>query len=93
MAVFIRKILFPILLFTVLFIIILHLWNDSEVTNINYTLKAYKNTVALYKGEKIIEVYSDIVLNTLPEKDIRTFKTGLSFSSPSEAQNYLEDFE
>ena len=61
--------------------------------NQNYTLKAYKNTVALYNGEEIVKIYDDVVLNTLPEKDIYLFKSGLSVTSPEQADCYLEDFD
>lgn len=59
----------------------------------NYSLKAYKNTVALYNGDEIIEIYNNIVLNTLPEKDIIAFKNGIDVSTPSQAETLLEDYE
>lgn len=93
MAVFIKKILFPILLFTAAFILVLHFPDDTKATNINYTLKAYKNTVALYNGEKIVNIYDSIVLNTLPQKDIQNFKSGIPVASPEQAAFYLEDFD
>ncbi len=93
MAIFIKKIIFPILLFISIFLIFLHLVSDSKTTINNYTLKAYKNTVALYNGEEIIDVYDNIVLNTLPNNDVSKFKSGISVASPSQAEIYLQDFE
>jgi len=93
MAVFIKKFLFLILLFSSTFIIILHLTNHTEPANINYTLKAYKNTVALYNEDEIINIYDNIVLNTLPKNDIQNFNNGISFSSITQAEIYLEDFD
>ncbi len=93
MAIFIKKIIFPILLLTAAFLIFLHSLNNSKTVDNNYTLKAYKNTVALYNGEEIINIYDGIVLNTLPQKDIQNFKSGIVVSSPEQATVYLEDFD
>ncbi len=95
MTVFIKKFLFPILIFISVFLLILYYINNNQnvSTSVNYTLKAYKNTVALYSGEEVIEVYNNIVLNTLPQKDIQSFKSGISVTTPQHAENYLEDFD
>lgn len=65
----------------------------STPSTTSYTLKSYKNTVALYNGEEIIEVYGDIILNTLPPQDIQSLNNGILVSDKSQAQTYLEDFE
>ena len=95
MAVFVKKVLFPILIFISVFLIILYLINNyqSTQTSVNYTLKAYKNTVALYNGDEIIEIYNNIVLNTLPEKDIQNFNNGIPVTTPTQAKTYLENFD
>ncbi len=95
MRFFIQNILFPILSFAFSFLIILHIitnYNKTN-TNLNYTLKSYKNTVALYNGEKIIKIYNNIVLNTLPQTDIQNFNKGIPVSTQVEAELYLEDFD
>ena len=95
MPYFIKKILLPILVFCAFFIILLHFIKDyqSVDTSVNYTLKSYKNTVALYKNDEILKIYDDIVLNTLPQKDVLQFNTGIPVTSQSQAETYLEDFE
>lgn len=97
MPFFIKKILFPILTFvSVLFLFFKIDDPDTPATaasDINYILKSYKNTVALYNGEEIIEVYDNIILNTLPLEDIRNFNIGIPVSTPAAAELYLEDFE
>ncbi len=80
-------------LFTAAFLIVLHLINDTEAPKNNYTLKAYKNTIALYSGDEIIDIYDNIVLNTLPKNDIQNFSNGISFSTITQAEIYLEDFD
>lgn len=95
MSVFIKKILFPILIFISVFMLILYHISYHQATNtsVSYTLKSYKNTVALYNGEKIIKIYNSIVLNTLPEKDIQNFNNGIPVTTPTQAEAYLEDFD
>lgn len=83
-----------LLLFIILLILSLCLVGTHlDTTGDNYTLKAYKNTVALYNGDKIIKTYSNIVLNTLPQKDIQSFKTGITMASQQDADDFLIDFE
>lgn len=59
----------------------------------NYCLKSYKNTVALYNGEEIIQIYNNIVLNTLPEQDVINFNNGIAVATPAQAEIILEDFD
>ncbi len=95
MTVFIKKILFPILLFIAVFVTILHCVNNRKEIekNVEYTLKSYKNTIALYSGDDIVEIYNNIVLNTLPEADIQSFNKGVSISSPAQAEIFLENYD
>ena len=95
MQFFIKKILFPILCLISAFLMILHFITQYQKTDtsVSYTLKSYKNTVALYNGEEIIQVYNSIVLNTLPQKDIESFNKGISVSTKAQAETYLEDFD
>ncbi|MBR6502272.1 MAG: hypothetical protein IKT42_02410 [Clostridia bacterium] len=91
---FIKKILFPSLIFILLFILIAYLTTKPTQKNEhNYKLKSYKNTVALYDNENIIKIYDNIVLNTLPPQDIQNFTIGIPFTSQKLAETYLEDFE
>ena len=94
MSFFIRKIFFPILTFICIFALIICFFkNKQKNTNSVYTLKSYKNTVALYKNDQLVKSYESIVLNTLPQKDIQNFNTGISFDNQLQAELYLEDFE
>lgn len=95
MNIFVKKILFPALTFISVFIFILHFINGLSKTanTVQYTLKSYKNTVALYRGEEIIKIYNNIVLNTLPKKDIQNFNSGIPVATETQAEAYLEDFD
>lgn len=58
-----------------------------------WVLHSYGNNVALYNGDRIIEVYGSIVLDTLPEEDKRLLDNGIAFESKKEAVNAIEDFD
>ena len=88
-----------ILLGTFLLIIILSLFllfnpkiQSNNEANI-YTLKSYRNCVALYKNEEIIEIYDDIVLSNLPEKDKDNLKNGIEFESIADVDCALKDYD
>lgn len=67
-------------------------YNQIQKDN-SYTLKAYRNTVALYNGDNVIEIYDGVVLNSLPAADIYNFSNGIEFESRDKAEKYLEDFD
>ena len=95
MSLFIKKVLFPILIFVCIFALLLHFIKGRKeiLTDSVYTLKSYRNTVALYQNENLIEVFDNVVLNTLPQKDIQNFNKGIIFDTEEQAETYLEDFE
>ena len=58
-----------------------------------WVLHSYGNSVALYNGDDIVEVFSGITLDTLPESDRRQLDYGLSFLTREEALNAIEDYD
>lgn len=56
-------------------------------------LKAYENTVALYVDGEIKEVYSEIILDTLPKQDIDQLESGIAFDNCDEARSAIEDYD
>ena len=58
-----------------------------------YTLKSYKNTVALYKGDEILEVYNGIVLNNLPISDRDALNKGIEFENRTDAELSVENYD
>lgn len=58
-----------------------------------WVLHSYGNNVALYNGDRIIEVYGGIVLDTLPEEDKRLLDNGIAFASREEAVSAIEDYD
>lgn len=60
---------------------------------VKWVLHSYGNNVALYNGEKIIEVYGSIMLDTLPEEDRKLLDNGIAFTTKEEALLAIEDFD
>ncbi len=91
-----KKISIIIIAVTLIFIIavvVFGLGMNSDTKDVSYTLKSYKNTIALYKDENLVKTYDDIVLNTLPMADINRFKSGITVSSEEDAVRILEDYD
>lgn len=65
----------------------------DRMENEPYTLKAYNNTVALFKGEEILEVFDGIVLNTLPITDRDALNKGIDFENRNEAEMSVENYD
>ncbi len=65
----------------------------AESNTKNYILRSYKNTVALYENDKLIEVYSDVVLNNLPESDRYALNSGIEFGNIKDAKLAIEDYD
>lgn len=61
--------------------------------NNDWVLKSYNNTVALYNNDKITEIFEEIVLDTLPDADIRQLENGIVFTTRDEAIRAIEDFD
>lgn len=58
-----------------------------------WVLLSYGNNVALYNGDRIIEVYGSIMLDTLPEEDRRLLDNGIAFMTKEEAVSAIEDYD
>lgn len=56
-------------------------------------LKEYENCVALYKGEKVIEVFNTVNFNSLPEYDQNQLKNGIVFQDIESVYSVIEDFD
>ncbi len=58
-----------------------------------YVLKIYNNNVAVYKNDKIIEIFDTVNYSALPEYDRNQLKKGMSFDSIEEIYSVIEDFD
>ncbi len=65
----------------------------QQKTSNEFVLKSYKNTVALYENGVKKEIYEEIVLNSLPSKDIADLNKGIIIADKDELLRILEDFD
>ncbi|MBE6766503.1 MAG: hypothetical protein IKL62_03330 [Clostridia bacterium] len=56
-------------------------------------LKQHHNCIAAYRGDEIIEIFTDVVYDTLPEYDRNTLKKGIPFSNIDEVYSAIEDYD
>ena len=68
-------------------------FGERKVEPKPWVLQSYGNNVALFNGEKIIEVYGAIMLDTLPEEDKRLLDNGIAFLTKQEAVRAIEDYD
>lgn len=66
---------------------------DKDYEPSSWVLKSYGNSVALYNGNNIDTVFGEIVLDTLPEEDIRLLDNGIAFPTKKEAMQAVEDYD
>ncbi len=66
---------------------------DNNGTANEYTLKAYGDFLALYEGEKLEEIYEEIVISSLPALDREKFINGVTVKDIEKLDEILEDFE
>lgn len=65
----------------------------KQPENNEIVLKSYNNTVALYENGVKKEVYEQIVLNSLPRKDVEDLEKGIIITNKDELLRILEDFD
>ena len=90
-----KKTAAAVLAFTLIFttILIVISYRNEKSESEQYTLREYKGTVALYKGEEIIDVYEGIVTANLPLADREELAKGILVDSSAEAEIIIEDFD
>ena len=67
--------------------------NQQKETNDSWVLRSYDNTVVLMNNGEVVEVFGDIVLDTLPSEDIKHLESGIPFLSKDEALMAIEDYD
>lgn len=66
---------------------------DKSYELSSWVLKSYGNSVALYNGSTIDTVFGEIVLDTLPEEDLKLLENGIAFPNKEEAMRAVEDYD
>lgn len=71
----------------------IYVLHERKSESDKWVLQVYGNAVALYNNNELNEVFSDIVLDTLPPEDVRQLENGISFLTKEEAIRAIEDFD
>ncbi len=58
-----------------------------------WIIRSYENTVVLMNNGEVVEVFGDIVIDTLPTEDKKHLENGISFLTKDEAMMALEDYD
>ncbi len=85
-------IMLGILLIVTIIICSFSLKNNIQ-KNDNWIVRTYDDTVVLLNNGEVIEVFSNIALDTLPEEDKLHLEKGIPFQSKNEAMLALEDYD
>ena len=67
--------------------------NQQTKSQDNWVLRSYDNTVVLMNNNEVVEVFGDIVLDTLPKEDIKHLESGIPFLTKDEALMAIEDYD
>lgn len=59
----------------------------------NWVLRAFEDTVVLMNNGEVVEVFGDIVLDTLPKEDVKHLENGIPFLTKDEALMAIEDYD
>ncbi len=67
--------------------------NEQNNPNNNWTVRSCEDKVVLMKDGKVVEVFGNIVLDSLPNEDREHLKIGLKFLTKDEALMAIEDYD
>lgn len=59
----------------------------------SWILQSYENTVVLLNNGEVVEVFSNISLDTLPKEDLKHLESGIAFLTKEEALLAVEDYD
>lgn len=82
--------LIVLLIFT---IFVTNNFKKEIVSQNNFTVKKYENTIALYNGDNIVRIYEDIVFDLLPQYDKNLLIEGIPVMDESEIKTIIADFD
>jgi hypothetical protein len=56
-------------------------------------LKERNGTIALYKGNKIVKIYDEIVISVLPKNDQEALYSGIIIKNEDHLNSIIEDYD
>lgn len=67
--------------------------NEQNENPDNWILQSYEDTVVLMNNGEVVEVFGDIMVDSLPNEDREHLKKGISFLTKDEAMLAVEDYD
>ena len=89
---FVLGILLGLFIITIIFACFLIAKNSVKKQD-NWVLRSYEDTVVLMNNGEVVEVFSDISLDTLPKEDLNHLARGIEFLTKEEALLAIEDYD
>lgn len=81
-------------IFIIAIILICIFTSDKIVNNKdNWVLRSYQDTVVLMNNGEVVQVFGDIMVDSLPKEDIRHLENGIPFLTKDEALMAVEDYD
>ena len=76
-------------------IIIVCIFSTNKITNNkdNWVLRSYQDTVVLMNNGEVVEVFGNIMVDSLPKEDIKHLENGIPFLTKDEALMAVEDYD
>lgn len=88
-----RLLILSVSLLITIIIVIFSFIKVSAKSNTSLLLKELNGTVALYKGNKIIKIYDEIVVSVLPKNDQEALKSGIIIKNEEQLMSIIEDYD
>lgn len=66
---------------------------EQTETNENWVVRSFEDTVVLMNNGEVVEVFGDIIIDTLPNEDQEHLQKGIHFISKDEALLAIEDYD
>ena len=81
-------------IFIIAIILICIFTSDKIVNNKdNWVLRSYQDTVVLMNNGEVVQVFGDIMVDSLPKEDIKHLENGIPFLTKDEALMAVEDYD
>ena len=75
-------------------VLVLSIFSVSKTKqNDNWIIRSVDDTVVLLNKGEVVEVFDEIVVDTLPKEDIKHLEIGISFLTKDEAISAIEDYD
>ena len=75
-------------------VLVLSIFSVSKTKqNDSWIIRSVDDTIVLMNKGEVVEVFDEIVVDTLPKEDIKHLEIGISFLTKNEAISAIEDYD